>query len=141
MSNRNITIKKITYGNPIAGVESGIKKGTLAILAEIAAHAKSLCPVDTGTLRASVGYMTSGESTTFFKNIKKIEPGTGYVGSPLDYATYQEFGTRYIKPQPYMRPSLALAKGVKAALLISKIQREEMRGALKKGEIRESFIL
>jgi hypothetical protein len=34
-----------------------------------------------------------------------------YVGTPLDYGPHVEFGTVRQNAQPYLRPSLALAKG------------------------------
>ena len=39
------------------------------------------------------------------------EPLEVYVGTPLEYGTYQEFGTGRMSAQPYLRPALELAKG------------------------------
>ena len=34
-----------------------------------------------------------------------------FVGTPLEYGTYQEFGTSKMSAQPFLRPSLDLAMG------------------------------
>lgn len=34
-----------------------------------------------------------------------------FVGTPLEYGVYQEFGTSKMSAQPFLRPALALARG------------------------------
>ena len=47
-----------------------------------------------------------------FRNISKPdEENTTYVGTAVDYAPYQEFGTARMNAQPFLRPALDLAKG------------------------------
>lgn len=65
--------------------------------AAVVARAQSLAPVDTGALRASIGYVVAGE--TGQRMTLSIQ-----VGMP--YGIYQEFGTRYMRPHPYIRPAL-----------------------------------
>jgi len=55
--------------------------------------AKRLCPVDTGRLRASI-------------DIQKPQSLVRSIGTSVEYAPYQEFGTSRIRPQPYLRPAL-----------------------------------
>ena len=63
-----------------------------------------------------------------------------YVGTNLEYAPYQEFGTRTMTPQPYLRPAIdVVVKGTSAMQVLAKINQETMRGALKKGQKRETF--
>ena len=74
----------------------------------IESDAKAFCPVDTGRLRASI----------------HAEPDAnglgGTVSTNVSYAGAQEFGTRYMKAQPYLVPAyeknrLAFLANLKAA--------------------------
>lgn len=60
---------------------------------DIEGDAKTLAPVDTGNLKNS-GYSQ-------MKN-----EALGEVGFTAEYAIYQEFGTRKMRAQPYLIPSL-----------------------------------
>lgn len=138
----------IKYGDPLKGVEDGIQKGNIKICVAVTSQAKALAPADTGGLRNSIGWRTDTAEGGFNDNggiagkILDIQPRkySGFVGSAQDYAVYQEFGTRRMKPQPYLRPAIAIVvKGQDALNVLKKIQREEMNGALKKGVKRVRF--
>lgn len=58
-------------------------------------HAKSVCPVDTGYLRAHIG---SGS-----------DEGGVECWSDAPYSAYQEYGTHKMKPQPYFEEALQVA--------------------------------
>lgn len=59
--------------------------------------AKKEAPVDTGALKASIGSeIVKGPGSVII----------GKVGSTLEYAPYQEYGTSKMKAQPYLRPTL-----------------------------------
>lgn len=59
-------------------------------------QAVALSPVDTGRLRNS---------------IDKIKDGNDYlVGTNVEYAAHQEFGTKWQKAQPFLRPTAYLMK-------------------------------
>lgn len=65
-------------------------------------ESKDEAPVDEGILQASIG-------SEFVKG-----PGSviiGKVGSNLEYASYQEYGTQYQPGKPYLRPTLKKFKG------------------------------
>ena len=139
----------IRFGNPVNGATDGVEAGNLAIAINVTAQAKALAPVDTGQLRNSIMYKTpvksgghndsGGEQS---KAVISVNPriGEAYVGANLDHAIYQEFGTRNIPPQPYLRPAIdQVAKGMPAASVLIKIEQEQMRGALKRGQKREQF--
>jgi HK97 gp10 family phage protein len=64
-------------------------------------RATQLCPVDTGRLRASIDHEMGVDA----------EGAYALVGSNVEYAGYVEFGTRFMAPQPYLRPALAAAAG------------------------------
>ena len=82
--------------------------------------AKLLTPVDSGRLRASIttasgmGQKTkpsgqgSNGSDVISAPTNKFET---YVGTPVDYAPYMEYGTIKTSAQPFLRPALDLARG------------------------------
>lgn len=55
-------------------------------------EAKRQAPVDTGRLRASITH--------------EAEEDGVIIGTNVHYAIYQELGTRYMNPQPYLVPGL-----------------------------------
>lgn len=60
---------------------------------DIEAGAKRRAPVDTGVLRASIQSVRMGE---LWWQVR--------VGA--EYGVYQEYGTRFMAPQPFLRPTL-----------------------------------
>jgi hypothetical protein len=82
-------------------------------------QAKLLCAIDTGRLAASI--------TTSSRQRRTLPKGKGahgsdiiqmptnpdwvYVGTPVFYGPYIEFGTIKSAAQPFLRPALVLAKG------------------------------
>ena len=68
---------------------------------QIKDDARAYCPVDTGRLRESI-HVTSqrGANKQLFITIY----------SYVDYAVYQEYGTRHIRPKAFMGRALANAK-------------------------------
>jgi HK97 gp10 family phage protein len=77
-------------------VDAEILKLALAVELE----AKRLAPVDTGRLRASVTHQMGVDATG----------PVGFVGSPVEYAIYQEMGTRFQSGTPFLRPALQSVK-------------------------------
>lgn len=105
----------------------------------IEGQAKLLCPIDMGYLAASITVASISKSTemsavkanpskakstrnsheAFFsdmpENFRKITPPRDeeevFVGTVVEYGPYIEFGTVKSAAQPFLRPSLALAKG------------------------------
>jgi HK97 gp10 family phage protein len=65
---------------------------TSAIIVQNAAVKNA--PKKTGALKASITRL-----------VKKIN---AFIGTPLEYAPFPEFGTRFQKAQPYLRPALLL---------------------------------
>lgn len=62
----------------------------------VEAAAKRLCPVDTGRLRASISHVVTVEAGEV----------VGVVGSNVDYAPHQEYGTSTQPGTPFLRPAL-----------------------------------
>ena len=65
-----------------------VERARRRVVEDIAADARRRAPVDTGALLAS------------------IDSGAGRVTAGTDHWLYQEYGTRYQRAQPYMRPAL-----------------------------------
>ena len=65
---------------------------TIGLMAE--RYAKGYAPVDTGRLRNSITHEAVPDE------------GAVYIGSNVEYAPYQEFGTRYQSGTPFLRPAV-----------------------------------
>lgn len=124
-------------------INEGIEAGIIQLCTNVRNQAVELAPVKDGELKGSIIWKTeragSGGKLNDVKDPKDLD---GYVGSPLDYAVYQEFGTRYIPPQPYLRPAITIeALGQTGANVMIKRANEVARGKLTKGSIndRETF--
>lgn len=63
---------------------------------EVMKDAKQFAPVDTGNLRRSI--TATGDGTDW------------QVGTNVEYAVYQEFGTSRMRAQPFLGPALNAAK-------------------------------
>ena len=57
-------------------------------------YAKGYAPVDTGRLRNSISHQVSQEESAV------------YIGTNVEYAPYQELGTRYQSGTPFLRPAV-----------------------------------
>lgn len=100
-------------GKQVIG-KSGFEVGLI-----VEGYAKTLCPKDTGRLAASITTQSQTNST-FPKGrgavaTDLIKPPRSfyetYVGTPVEYGPYDEYGTVYMEPQPFLRPALAMARG------------------------------
>jgi HK97 gp10 family phage protein len=66
--------------------------------------AQALCPVNTGTLRASIAAMLS-------------ESGVAEVGTDVYYAVFVEFGTVNMAAEPFLTPAFEMHSGELNTLL------------------------
>lgn len=80
----------------IKGIDLKLKEQLFELMAGISNTAKRLAPVDTGRLRASIHLEPNKPADTM-----KVSDG-------VNYGSHQEFGTVYNRPQPFMRPALAI---------------------------------
>ena len=123
------------------GFDTTTKEGTeqaiTALCVLIASQAKLFSPVDSGILRASIMWKANGQSggKTGGKDLTeqagKLE---GIVGTATEYGIYQEFGTRYMAPNPFLRPAVAkYTTGQTDETIAKKIIIEHMNGKLRKG--------
>jgi HK97 gp10 family phage protein len=139
-----ITINK--NPNVMDAIIDGVEKGIASICAAVEGQAVSFADgfADTGNLRNSITWKTSksmggGNQWEGMPEPKTLE---GYVGSPVEYAVYQEFGTRRMRPQPYLRPAIAMkALGQRGADVMVKRIQEVAKGKLVPGAMsdRETF--
>jgi hypothetical protein len=139
----------IKFGDPVKGIVNGILQGNIKILSEVVTQTKALAPVKYGQLKNSYMWKVPGQSGGLndsggesAENEIDVNPkeNEGYAGTALLHAIYQEFGTRYMKPQPHFRPSIdMIAKGTDISKVLAKIQEEEMKGPLKEGQKRVQF--
>ncbi len=81
-------------------------------------HAITLAPKDLGRLRGSITVQARARGTQVkapATGSDKIDaPGDDlevFVGTAVDYAPFQEFGTARMAAQPFLRPALDLARG------------------------------
>ena len=128
------------------GALKGIQKSMKETLIKVAAQAKSLAPVDLGQLKNSIMWdfnkeegalNDSGGEKTNAKLTLATGKLVGYVGTNLEYAVYQEFGTRNLIAQPYLRPAGESAKGVTAKAIGEKYGREAMEEEFKRRKVKK----
>jgi len=86
----------------------------------IQGQAVALAPRDTSRLAGSIIVKTKDDENLnrFSGNAKTediisnpIEENVAHVGTNLSYSVYQEFGTRKMIAQPFLRPAFDLAQG------------------------------
>ncbi len=139
----------IKYGDVDKAVADGMDKAFLEIAIRTVTLAKASVPVDFGVLGASImskgpldpayglGSPATSESG---RGGGGVPPGlstqvSGHevvVGSAVEYALYQEFGTRRMAAQPYLRPAIQIAVGHgKASEVIAKYNSDEVKNAVK----------
>lgn len=68
----------------------------------VEATAARLAPVDTGNLRASIVSEVRDDVR---------DRVAGYVGTNVEYAPFQEFGTSRMDAQPFLRPAIEAHRG------------------------------
>jgi len=136
-----------------AGAESGIRAAIVQTMVNVRGQAVALAPVDKGQLRNSIMWRKGWESDVF--NFSRegglneagggeqatakigIQPSgnEGVVGTGLEYATYQEFGTRFMPAQPYMRPAADAVRGASASQIAKKWGKDAMAREFKRRKV------
>lgn len=124
------------FSRAIAGLKRNLsgEKISLAFVAGgliVAGHAKEKAPFDRGVLRRSIHIGGAPAQTGDFNSSEGYGDIGGMevsvnrvqvlVGTNLEYAAAQEFGTDHIPAQPYLRPALSdhvseVADEIKAVL-------------------------
>jgi HK97 gp10 family phage protein len=101
----------VTVSNRIPQKKAALARGMLSMIQKLAADgqatAQSHAPVRTGLLRASISHEV----------IQTGDLVVGRVYTNTEYAIYQEYGTRYHAPHPFMAPAaMTMERGAKAAM-------------------------
>ena len=119
MSRENVFVK--WNGDDVKKrAEKLASKSSFEIGLIVQAQAKLLAPRQTGRLAASIttrsgfGQETkpSGKGAVSTDTIEKpTDLFETFVGTPVDYAPYMEYGTMRTSAQPYLRPALDIARG------------------------------
>lgn len=82
------------HANELRAELSRAKKAALAAVGVRAqADVAPRAPIDTGRLQNSINWRLQGDSAVA-------------IGTNVEYAIYQEFGTSKIDPHPYLRPGI-----------------------------------
>ena len=92
----------------IDGMDEKVSAALQEVAEVIKEDAKTLCPVDTGSLRASIRREAVARPAGDIWEVG-VRAG-GYVTNPktrrkVDYAKYVEFGTSRTRPKPFLRPA------------------------------------
>lgn len=97
----------------IRAVRKATFEGVIQTAVEVTAQAKDLCPVADymgGNLKGSIQWQADGGKEGGLENGNKLNvsiPKEGaVVGTPVHYGVYQEFGTRKMNAQPFLRPAI-----------------------------------
>lgn len=124
------------------GAEESIKAAIVQTMIRVRAEAVQLAPADTGQLRNSIMWRKGWTADAFSfpreggfndaggqqatQKITSPNGLEGFVGSAVQHATYQEFGTRYQPAQPYMRPAADAIRGFDASQIAETWGRQAM---------------
>jgi len=91
-------IRKNLLDSKLAKLDNAQKLGLLEGGMLVAQRAQQKAPIDTGRLKRSIHPTIP----------QKVRDGVQItaVGTNVEYAPFQEFGTKYIQPHPYLTPAL-----------------------------------
>lgn len=111
--------KRLLTAEAVKAMELTLESGITRLAVNITATAKQLAPVAKeygGNLKGSIQWAQDGGKSGGAENANQLteQPpkGGAIVGTPVEYGTYQEFGTRKMFPQPFLRPAIDIeAKG------------------------------
>jgi len=126
----NFSFKDIeTAGKPAA------KKSITKLAIAIEGQAVLLSPWKEGRLRDSITYSIEGQTSDTKGKAQagdgvhtSLEPLTAVIGTNVEYAPYQEFGTsRQGYAQPFLRPAFDLMTGSRTKREVSQAMNEELR--------------
>lgn len=90
-------------------IDTAIVKGLDDVAEKIKDDAKTICPVDTGSLQKSIRRQKHATPEGHVHSVS-VSAG-GYITNPktgrkVDYAAHVELGTSKTPPKPFMQPAL-----------------------------------
>ena len=102
----------------IRAIDGTLEEGILKTAIEVTSEAKKLAPVAKiygGNLEGSIQWKTdkgrSGGDTSSTALTEQPPKNGAIVGTPVEYGVYQEFGTRKMNAQPFLRPAMDIVSG------------------------------
>ena len=119
-------------------IDKGIEQGLIAVGTRIITEAKSLSPVKDGRLRNSIMWTIAGQDGGFDDSgSDKIRSSNKknelYVGSAVEYAPWQEYGTRYMSARPFLRPAIKITQGKNPDDIRDALEREFQKAESRRG--------
>ena len=111
--------KRLLTAEAMKAMGLTLESGITRLAVNITAQAKQLAPVAEkygGNLKGSIQWAQDGGKSGGAENANQLteQPpkGGAIVGTPVEYGVYQEFGTRKMFAQPFLRPAIDIeAKG------------------------------
>lgn len=111
--------KRLLTAEAVRAIGLTLESGITRLAVNITATAKDIAPVAKkygGNLKGSIQWAQDGGKSGGAENANQLteQPpeGGAIVGTPVEYGVYQEFGTRKMFPQPFLRPAIDIeAKG------------------------------
>lgn len=132
-----MSVTVTTYGDIGKAVEDGNSKAIAKIVTKVVNAAKAGAPFDTGQLRNSIMGQVNGASYGHQGGPslhEQVGEGEGLVGTALAHGVYNEFGTRKMAAQPYLRPAVSeVTSGSRAKDIIIELQAQSVREGMRKG--------
>ena len=111
--------KRLKTAEAMRAIDMTLEQGITNLAVNITSTAKKIAPVAEkygGNLKGSIQWAQDGGKSGGAENSNALteQPpqGGAIVGTPVEYGVYQEFGTRKMYPQPFLRPAIDIeAKG------------------------------
>lgn len=138
-----MSVEIIKFGDVPKAIQEGNDRALLILVSRVTSFAKTKAPVKSGQLRNSImgrvekqdfGFNQSGKKPAPSEITEKARQGEGYVGSNILHAIYNEFGTRKMAAEPFLRLAIAVeANGAKAKEAVRKYQNEAVKEGMRKG--------
>lgn len=105
--------KNLDIAGAAKAISETLDNGILALAVDITAQAKDICPVADfmgGNLKGSIQWVVdggqSGGGETGSQLTERPPERGAIVGTPVEYGVYQEYGTRKMNAQPFLRPAV-----------------------------------
>lgn len=139
-----MSVTVTSFGDLPKAIKEGNTKALLELVTRVTAQAKSLAPVDTAELKNSIMGQVKGGDYGHQGGPKINESpktGEGYVGSAVAHGIYNEFGTRKMQAQPWLRPAIAAeASGAKVSKVVKDLQVEAVKKGMAKGPRKKKVV-
>lgn len=113
-------------------MDKAVERGLTKLGIVIEGDAVAQVPVDTGRLKGSITYATKGgrsDAQHIGDEVSRpMREWTLHVGSNVEYAQHVEYGTKFMKKKPYLRPALDQNRSRSPRILQTEIREAMQRG-------------